>query len=149
MATPPLSSPLFAFALRPIAIPSLMTRALSPKAIPPTVPVPPETLAEQPIAIDFGKLVLAVPQFGSEIAIEPEFTAPSLPLPTFTAYNCGESASKAAANRLKLIVFFVFTMVNSVLEFRTALLRVDECPFAVASSETATHAPIEAFQITL
>jgi hypothetical protein len=38
-------------------------------AIPPTVPVPPETLAEQPIAIDFGKLVLAVPQFGSEIAI--------------------------------------------------------------------------------
>ena len=65
MATPPSSSPLFAFALRPIAIPSLMTRALSPKAIPPTIPVPPETLAEQPIAIEFGKLVLAEPQFVS------------------------------------------------------------------------------------
>jgi len=126
-----------------------MTRALSPKAIPPTIPVPPETLAEQPIAIEFGKLVLAEPQLGSEIAIDPEFTVPSLPLPTFTAYNWGESESKAEANRLKLIVFFVFTMVNSALEFRTALLRVDEYPFAVASSETATHAPIEAFQITL
>lgn len=45
--------------------------------------------------------------------------------------------------------FFVFTMVNSVLELATALLRDEEWPFAVASSETATHAPTEAFQMTL
>ena len=126
-----------------------MTCALSPKAIPPTVPVPPETLAEQPIAIEFCKLVLAGSQFRSEIAIDPEFTAPSLPLPTFTAYNWGESESKAEANRLKLIIFFVLTIVNSVLVVKTVLLRDEECPFAVASSETATHAPTEAFQITL